>query len=80
MKHSREGERKGLSTSGLSNSDYITAAQSHRPRLALDGGRSGETLRLNGAHQIVRKRHFVEGSDGTRHVAPLYLQKFVKKS
>ena len=73
MQHGGEGKRDGLSTSGLSDGDDITTAESHRPGLTLDRSWASKALSADGSHDIVGEANFVKGSDGAGNTTSLDL-------
>ena len=73
MKHCRKCKRYRLSRSRLSNSNNISAAESHRPCLTLDGGWRSESLCTNGRHQIFGKSNFIKRRYRPRNITTLNL-------
>ena len=78
MKHCRKRKGYRLSRTRLSNSDDISAAESHRPCLTLDGGWRSETLCTNGRHQIFGKSNFIKRGYRPRDITTLNLKVKVK--
>ena len=75
MKHCRKRKRYRLSRTRLRNSNNISAAESHRPRLTLDGGWRSEALCTNGRHQIFGKSNFIKRRHRPRDITTLNLCK-----
>ena len=80
MQHGRKCERDGLATTGLRNGHNISTGQSHRPRLALNWGRFGKALRLDGGHEVIGKPDFIKRSHRSRNVVTLNLFEVVSKA
>lgn len=78
MKHCRKSKRYRLSGTSLSNSNNISATESHRPCLTLDGGWRSESLCTNGRHQIFRKSDFVKRRYRPRDITSLNLYVKIK--
>lgn len=79
VQHRRQGKRNRLSASGLGDGHEISAAQRHRPRLALDRCWGRESLGANCGHEIFRESDLIERSDGSRNAATLNLVECERK-
>ena len=73
MQHGRQSERNCLPTTRLSNCNYITATESHWPRLTLDRRWCRKTLGANGRHDVFGEVHLLERGDRPWDVATLDL-------
>jgi hypothetical protein len=61
--------RKGLSGTGLGNTDNIATGESHGPALRLDGGGGGEALSLHLIHNVTGETGLIKGLDGLGNIA-----------
>lgn len=71
MHHGGQGERDGLSRTGLGDGDEITTGQGHGPSLTLNGRGSGETGSLDLGQDVVGESGLVKGGDRSRDVLTL---------
>lgn len=71
--HRRKAERDGLTRTSLGNGDNVTTGQGHRPSLALDRRRSGETHSSDLRHDVIGETGLLKSGDGSRHVLALDL-------
>jgi len=74
VEHGRESKRDGLARASLRDSDHVPTTESHGPGLALNGGRSVESLGANGSHKVLGEVDFVKGGDRTRDSTTLNLK------
>ena len=73
VEHGWKRKRNGLARAGLGDGDDVVTAECHGPGLALDGGRVGEALGADCAHDVLGEPNLVEGGDGAWDVAALDL-------